>query len=111
LRQPAFGKAWNIAGGQRFFGLALQERPMSETQTPEFEQTGDRVAQAYRDIQTPLDAKEERSFEPQNGEPKENPKKSHAMQAGARPYPGSADPEQHQAKPGFEAALDPGPDV
>ena len=78
---------------------------MSETQTPEFEQTGDRVAQAYREIQAPLDAKEERSFKPKD----EDHKRSHAMQAGARPYPAPPYPEQHQTKPGDEAALDPAP--
>ncbi len=34
---------------------------------------------------------------------------SGAMQAGARRYPEPPFPEQHQAKPGDEAALDPAP--
>jgi hypothetical protein len=81
---------------------------MAETQTPEFEQAADRVADAERDIQAPLDAKEERSFQAKDGEKKDD-KKSHAMQAGARPYPAPPYPEQHQAKPGIESALDPAP--
>lgn len=81
---------------------------MAETQTPQFEQGADRVADAERDIQAPLDAKEERSFKSQEGQPKDE-KKSPAMQAGARPYPAPPFPEQHQAKPGEEYKLDPAP--
>ncbi|WP_297510182.1 SDR family oxidoreductase [uncultured Caulobacter sp.] len=80
---------------------------MAETQTPEFEETGDRVAQAYRDIQAPLDAKEERSF--QSEDAGDEGQKSQAMQAGARPYPAPPFPRQHQAKPGEESKLDPQP--
>lgn len=76
------------------------------SETPEFEPTGDRVAQAYRDIQSPLDAKEERSFDPKADESSE---KNKAMQAGARPYPAPPYPKQHQPKPGDESALDPAP--
>ena len=76
------------------------------SETPEFEPTGDRVAKAYRDIQAPLDAKEERSFDPKAAESSEANK---AMQAGARPYPAPPYPPQHQTKPGDEAALDPAP--
>lgn len=84
---------------------------MAETQTPEFETAADRTAQAERDIQAPLDAKEERSFRSKDeGEPKDDgDKQSHAMQAGARPYPAPPFPEQHQAKPGDEYRLDPPP--
>ena len=73
-------------------------------ETPEFEPAADRAAQAERNIQAPLDAKEERSFK-SKAEEKEKP----AMQAGARPYPAPPFPEQHQAKPGIEARLDPAP--
>lgn len=73
-------------------------------ETPEFEPAADRAAEAQRDIQAPLDAKEERSFKSKADE-KEKP----AMQAGARPYPAPPFPEQHQAKPGIEARLDPAP--
>jgi hypothetical protein len=83
---------------------------MAETQTPEFEKAADRVAEAERDIQAPLDAKEERSFKSQDGDGgKKDDKVGHAMQAGARPYPAPPYPEQHQAKPGIESALDPAP--
>lgn len=77
---------------------------MSDVETPQFEPAADRAAQAERDIQAPLDAKEQRSFR-DKGEEKEKP----AMQAGARPYPAPPFPEQHQAKPGSEARLDPAP--
>ncbi|ENZ81695.1 MULTISPECIES: SDR family oxidoreductase [Caulobacter] len=76
---------------------------MAHTETPQFEHAGDRVAQAYRDIQAPLDAQEERSFQPKDDQ------EGQAMQAGARPYPAPPYPEQHQAKPGEEAALSPAP--
>lgn len=76
---------------------------MAETQTPEFEQAGERAAEAERAIQAPLDAKEERSFQPKEEE------SSEAMQAGARPYPAPPFPEQHQTKPGDEYRLDPAP--
>lgn len=76
------------------------------TKTPEFEHIGERVAQAYRDIQAPLDAREARSFQPKEKEEAGRPK---AMQAGARVYPAPPYPEQHQAKPGLEDRLDPAP--
>jgi hypothetical protein len=75
---------------------------MPDVETPQFEPAADRAAQAERDIQAPLDAKEERSFK-EKGEQKETP----AMQAGARPYPAPPFPEQHQVKPGIEARLTP----
>lgn len=75
---------------------------MTESKTPEFENTSDRVAQAYRDIQAPIDAEEHRSFDPKD----KDAKQGDAMQAGARPYPAPPYPRQHQAKPGDEAALD-----
>jgi NAD(P)-dependent dehydrogenase (short-subunit alcohol dehydrogenase family) len=75
---------------------------MAETETPQHEGAADRIAQAYRDIQAPLDAKEQRSFQPKEDE-------KEAMQAGARPYPAPPFPEQHQTKPGDEYALDPAP--
>jgi NAD(P)-dependent dehydrogenase (short-subunit alcohol dehydrogenase family) len=85
------------------FRAHLQEAAMAETQTPQFEQAGDRAADAERAIQAPLDAQEERSFQPKDEE------KSEAMQAGARPYPAPPFPEQHQSKPGDEYRLDPAP--
>jgi NAD(P)-dependent dehydrogenase (short-subunit alcohol dehydrogenase family) len=77
---------------------------VSDIETPQFEPAAGRAAQAERDIQAPLDAKEQRSFQSKADE-KEKP----AMQAGARPYPAPPFPEQHQAKPGIEARLDPAP--
>jgi hypothetical protein len=74
---------------------------MAETQTPQFERDA-AAADAERDIQAPLDAKEERSFKPSKDD-------KPAMQAGASPYPAPPFPEQHQPKPGFEARLDPAP--
>ena len=79
---------------------------MTKTDTPEFEHTGERVAQAYRDIQAPLDAQEARSFQPKEKDEADQPK---AMQAGARLYPAPPYPAQHQAKPGLESRLDPAP--
>ncbi|KQY92603.1 short-chain dehydrogenase [Caulobacter sp. Root1455] len=76
----------------------------SDVETPQFEPAADRASRAERDIQAPLDAKEERSFKSRDEE-KERP----AMQAGARPYPAPPFPEQHQVKPGVEARLDPAP--
>lgn len=61
----------------------------------------DRTAQAERRIQEQVDAKEQRSLKGVDDEP--------AMQAGAREYPAPPFPEQHQHKPGLEAALDPQP--
>ncbi len=42
-------------------------------------------------------------------ERRQDPKKGGAMQAGAREYPVPPFPEQHQAKPGQEARLEPAP--
>ncbi len=74
-----------------------------ETAGGDFARDADRTAAAERDIQSRIDAKEQRSFEPQ-GEGKEK-----APQTGARDYPVPPFPEQHQAKPGIEAKLDPAP--
>ncbi|MDF2901837.1 MAG: short-chain dehydrogenase/reductase [Phenylobacterium sp.] len=68
----------------------------------EFAREADRTAQAERDIQSNIDAKEQRSFTSEDGE-------QQAMQAGAREYPAPPFPEQHQQKPGVEAALEPQP--
>ena len=59
------------------------------------------AAQAERDIQSKIDAKETRSFQ--------NDEDDGAMQAGAREYPAPPFPAQHQKKPGVEAALEPAP--
>ncbi|MBO9708975.1 MAG: SDR family oxidoreductase [Caulobacter sp.] len=75
---------------------------MADTQTPDFEAAGEHAAKAERDIQAPLDAKEKRTF-------KDEGEEAPPMQAGARPYPAPPFPEQHQAKPGQEARLDPAP--
>jgi len=75
---------------------------MADTQTPQFERDAADIADAERDIQAPLDAKEERSFKPDEDDKK-------AMQAGARLYPEPPFPEQHQLKPGLESRLEPAP--
>ncbi len=75
---------------------------MTQPSTGEpFAQKGERAAQAERDIQGKIDAKEKRSFQ--------DDEDGGAMQAGAREYPAPPFPEQHQKKPGVEAALDPAP--
>ena len=66
-----------------------------------FAKHADQAAQAQRDIQARVDAKERRSFKNSDDEG--------AMQAGARTYPAPPFPKQHQQKPGDEAALDPQP--
>jgi NAD(P)-dependent dehydrogenase (short-subunit alcohol dehydrogenase family) len=77
---------------------------MSDTnQTPEFQNAADRAAKDERDIQARIDDKEQRSVKPQDEG------QGAAMQAGARRYPEPPFPEQHQAKPGIEAKLDPAP--
>jgi NAD(P)-dependent dehydrogenase (short-subunit alcohol dehydrogenase family) len=65
-----------------------------------FEQRAERIADQERRIQAGIDAKS-----PEGGGPKDKG----AVQAGARPYPEPPFPEQHQRKPGEEAALDPAP--
>ena len=70
--------------------------------TEQFARNADQTAQAERDIQAKIDAKEQRSFKSEDGE-------QQAMQAGAREYPAPPFPEQHQQKPGVEAALEPQP--
>jgi NAD(P)-dependent dehydrogenase (short-subunit alcohol dehydrogenase family) len=60
-----------------------------------------RAARQERDIQKKAETAEARSFKDRGEEG--------AMQAGARIYPAPPFPEQHQAKPGQEAALDPAP--
>lgn len=78
-------------------------QPQTDPETgQEFAREADRTAQAERDIQSKIDAKEQRSFKSEDGE-------QQAMQAGAREYPAPPFPEQHQQKPGVEAALEPQP--
>jgi NAD(P)-dependent dehydrogenase (short-subunit alcohol dehydrogenase family) len=78
-------------------------QPQTDPETgQEFARDADRTAQAERDIQSKIDAKEQRSFKSEDGE-------QQAMQAGAREYPAPPFPEQHQQKPGVEAALEPQP--
>jgi NAD(P)-dependent dehydrogenase (short-subunit alcohol dehydrogenase family) len=81
---------------------------MPDVETPQFEPAAERAAQAERDIQAPLDAKEQRSFQGK-GQDGDQKQEKPAMQAGARPYPAPPFPEQHQVKPGIEAKLDPAP--
>ena len=77
---------------------------MTHTETGQFREGADRAAAEERDIQQPIDAKEQRSFDQGGGKSQKKP-----MQAGAREYPVPPFPEQHQKKPGIEARLDPEP--
>lgn len=63
----------------------------------------DRAADEQRRIQRKVDAADERDGRDDDEE------SQGAMQAGARPYPEPPFPKQHQAKPGFESALEPAP--
>jgi NAD(P)-dependent dehydrogenase (short-subunit alcohol dehydrogenase family) len=65
-----------------------------------FETRADRIADQEREIQAEIDAKDAKGG---GGNEKG------AVQAGARKYPEPPFPEQHQRKPGDEAALDPAP--
>ncbi len=67
-----------------------------------FEQGAERAAAEERAIQRRIDVGEQRSFQADEEE-------GGAMQAGARRYPEPPFPEQHQAKPGIEAELNPPP--
>lgn len=63
------------------------------------DQTDSKAEDEQRAIQTQVDAADEKTPKAKGG----------AMQAGARRYPEPPLPQQHQAKPGNEAALDPAP--
>jgi NAD(P)-dependent dehydrogenase (short-subunit alcohol dehydrogenase family) len=65
-----------------------------------FEQRAERIAEQERKIQVGIDAKAAEGG---------GSKGEGAVQAGARAYPEPPFPEQHQRKPGDEAALDPAP--
>ncbi|HYC97404.1 SDR family oxidoreductase [Brevundimonas sp.] len=65
-----------------------------------FEHRADRIADQERKIQAGIDAKASGGGGPEG---------EGAVQAGARRYPEPPFPEQHQRKPGEEAALDPAP--
>jgi NAD(P)-dependent dehydrogenase (short-subunit alcohol dehydrogenase family) len=65
-----------------------------------FEHRAERIADQERKIQAGVDARAS-----EDG----GPKGEGAVQAGARKYPEPPFPEQHQRKPGDEAALDPAP--
>ena len=65
-----------------------------------FEHRAEKIADQERSIQAGIDAKA-----PEGGGSKDRG----AVQAGARRYPEPPFPEQHQRKPGEEAALDPAP--
>lgn len=67
--------------------------------TDRFEPRAEQIAEQERKIQAEIDAKAGDGGEESEG----------AVQAGARKYPEPPFPEQHQRKPGDEAALDPAP--
>ena len=58
-----------------------------------------RTVHDQREVQDQVAKSDERTAKPKSG----------AMQAGARLYPEPPLPQQHQAKPGNEGALDPPP--
>ncbi|MBU1385518.1 MAG: SDR family oxidoreductase [Alphaproteobacteria bacterium] len=68
--------------------------------TDRFEPRAEKIADQQRDIQAGIDAKAGEGG---------GSKDEGAVQAGARKYPEPPFPEQHQRKPGDEAALDPAP--
>jgi NAD(P)-dependent dehydrogenase (short-subunit alcohol dehydrogenase family) len=68
-----------------------------------FAEEARRAAEQERAIQANIDRLEQKSFQ------KKEEGGGGAMQAGARPYPEPPMPEQHQAKPGIEARLNPQP--
>ncbi|HST91165.1 MAG TPA: short-chain dehydrogenase, partial [Brevundimonas sp.] len=67
--------------------------------TDRFEPRAEEIAEQERRIQAGIDAKAGDGGDEPEG----------AVQAGARKYPEPPFPEQHQTKPGDEAALDPAP--
>ncbi len=69
--------------------------------TDRFEPAAEKTADHERKIQAQIDAKA--------GSSGAEAKDDGAVQAGARKYPEPPFPEQHQTKPGDEAALDPAP--
>ncbi|MFN3354259.1 MAG: short-chain dehydrogenase, partial [Brevundimonas sp.] len=71
----------------------------ADDRTARFDSAAEDVADVQRDIQAGIDAKEGSSDGAGGG----------AVQAGARRYPEPPMPQQHQTKPGDEAALDPAP--
>lgn len=68
--------------------------------TEDFARDADAIAEQERKIQAEIDAKASSGSDDQEDK---------AVQAGARKYPEPPFPEQHQTKPGDEAALDPAP--
>jgi len=80
---------------------------MTSTQGGErFRDEAGQAAREERKIQTQAERAERTFVEKEGGGEK---KESGAMQAGARPYPVPPFPEQHQKKPGIEAAITPAP--
>lgn len=76
---------------------------MSDNRAPETPGAAAHIVEEKgRRVQAGVEAAEARSFAPKADKPR-------AMQAGARDYPVPPFPEQHQAKPGIEARLDPAP--
>lgn len=73
---------------------------MSTTPQDGFRQEAERIADNERKIQSEIDARETRSFEPKQGGDDKPP------QTGAREYPTPPFPKQHLEKPGLEADLE-----
>jgi len=75
---------------------------MSTTPQDGFRQDAERIADNERKIQSEIDAKEQRSFEPKQGGGGEDK----PPQTGAREYPVPPLPKQHLEKPGLEADME-----
>jgi NAD(P)-dependent dehydrogenase (short-subunit alcohol dehydrogenase family) len=73
---------------------------------PRYEEQADKAIAEQREVQRQVEQSDQRQEAEEKAKGEE---KSFAMQAGAREYPAPPLPQQHQLKPGLEAALDPAP--
>jgi NAD(P)-dependent dehydrogenase (short-subunit alcohol dehydrogenase family) len=69
--------------------------------------TTDRTTRAHREIQREVDQTDDQKKKSQQGD--QQSRKKQAVQAGTREQPATPLPEQHLAKPGLEADLEPRP--
>ena len=76
----------------------------SKTRTGRSRSTADRTTRQYRQVQREVEAADRRQKKGNKGSTKKK-----AVQAGTRAQPSNPLPEQHQAKPGLEADLEPRP--
>jgi len=71
------------------------------------DRTTDRTTRAHREIQREVEQADEQKKKSSQGD--QQSKKKQAVQAGTREQPATPLPEQHHAKPGLEADLEPRP--